>query len=711
VNNRPGYFNGTGTIMRFADEDGSLIDVYQATTQMTDESGTAYPATVNALLDKALGPEGYYAALVANIHTDTVASQPSDAIVSEALSRGVPVVSAKQMLDWLDARNASAYQSIAWNGSALSFTVTGGANGLRGMVPLTTSAGNLVSLTRNGSPVTTTPQTIKGMQYGFFTAQTGNYVATYSNVDTVPPVVSSTNPVNGADGVATNATVTVTFNETMNASTITTANLELRNGGTLVNRTVSYNAATNTATIAPTAALAPGTTYTVTVKGAPTGVRDAAGNTMSADHQVGFTTVAGGGGILGYNQIGGQVDSGAQNHMNGSRFVTGAGGLSVTSMVVYMTTVAANNSYQMGIYTDNAGFPGSLVASTATGTLTPNAWNSLPVSATLSGNTAYWLMYNTNGDNNMRFDNGTANQGSWSSASTPFGTWPANFGSAVRTVAKFSIYATSASGDTVPPAVTATVPVNGATNVAVNSSMTVTFNETMDQSTITTANLELRTGGGTLVNRTVSYNAGTHTATITPAAALAANASYTVTVKGAPTGVEDAAGNAMASDHQFSFTTASGGGGPTILGYNQIGAQTDEGDQNYMNGSRFITAPGGQTVTSMSVYMKGVVSPSSYQMAIYTDNAGVPGALVASTGTGTLTANAWNTLPVSASLAGNTAYWLMYNTNGNNNLSFDAGTANHGGWSSNSTPFGTWPTTFGPVVRHNYRFSIYASSS
>jgi hypothetical protein len=168
----------------------------------------------------------------------------------------------------------------------------------------------------------------------------------------------------------------------------------------------------------------------------------------------------------------------------------------------------------------------------------------------------------------------------------------------------------------------------------------------------------------------------------------------------------------MASDHQFAFTTSSGGGGgPTILGYNTIGAQTDEGDQNYMNGSRFITGPSGQTVTSMSVYMKGVAGPSSYQMAIYTDNAGVPGTLVANTGNGTLTANAWNTLPVSASLAGNTAYWLMYNTNGNNNLSFDTGTANHGGWSSNGTPFGTWPITFGPVVRHNFRFSIYASSS
>uniref|UniRef100_UPI00321A87E1 hypothetical protein n=1 Tax=Escherichia coli TaxID=562 RepID=UPI00321A87E1 len=86
-------------------------DVYQATTQLTDESGQTYPFALNALLDKAFGPEGYYAAITANIHTDTVASPASDAIIAEARSRGVPVITARQMLDWLDARNSSAYRS------------------------------------------------------------------------------------------------------------------------------------------------------------------------------------------------------------------------------------------------------------------------------------------------------------------------------------------------------------------------------------------------------------------------------------------------------------------------------------------------------------------------------------------------------------------------------------------------------------------------
>ena len=56
--------------MRFATAQGAVIDVYQATTQMTDESSQSYPTFVEVLLDNAVGPKGYYGALTANIHTD-----------------------------------------------------------------------------------------------------------------------------------------------------------------------------------------------------------------------------------------------------------------------------------------------------------------------------------------------------------------------------------------------------------------------------------------------------------------------------------------------------------------------------------------------------------------------------------------------------------------------------------------------------------------
>ena len=55
VNDRPGNFTGSAMPMRFADLSGNLIDVYQAVSQMTDESGQTYPDTVVTLLGRALG--------------------------------------------------------------------------------------------------------------------------------------------------------------------------------------------------------------------------------------------------------------------------------------------------------------------------------------------------------------------------------------------------------------------------------------------------------------------------------------------------------------------------------------------------------------------------------------------------------------------------------------------------------------------------------
>ncbi|WP_328473445.1 PQQ-dependent sugar dehydrogenase [Actinoplanes sp. NBC_00393] len=409
---------------------------------------------------------------------------------------------------------------------------------------------------------------------------------------------------------------------------------------------------------------------------------------------------------IGYTQVGASLDTGAANHMNGSRFVTGSSAATVNSMSVYAKGVQAapNNQYQLAIYADANGSPGARVASSTSGTLAANAWNTRPISAALAANTAYWLMYNTNGDNNLSYDAGTANQGAWSTAGTPFGTWPATFGTSSRWNAKFSLYATTGP-DTGAPTVTSTTPAGGATGVALNAPITVRFSESLAAGTVTPANLELRGPGGTLVNRSVAYDAAGQAATITPSAALTAATQYTVRVR---TGVTDAAGNPLAADHQFVFTTADPSA--SRLGYDQVGGSLDSGAANYMNGSRFINGATALTVSQVSVYLKTVqAAANQYQVAIYADANGSPGALVASSTSGTLAANSWNSRPVTATLAPNTAYWLMYNTNGDNNMSYDAGSANQGAWGTAGRAFGTWPATFGTPTRWNAKYSIYAS--
>ena len=73
----PGLFTGSAMPMRFTKPDGSFVDVYMAATQMTDESGQTYPMTIDTLLDRAVGAEGYYGAYTVNAHTDTRRSPTS----------------------------------------------------------------------------------------------------------------------------------------------------------------------------------------------------------------------------------------------------------------------------------------------------------------------------------------------------------------------------------------------------------------------------------------------------------------------------------------------------------------------------------------------------------------------------------------------------------------------------------------------------------
>lgn len=188
VQNRAGMFTGSGMPMRFADTDGTMIDVYQSPTQMTDESGIGVADFCNSLLDKATGPEGYYGAFTANMHTDTAIHIGSNAIIASALAHQVPVISAKQMLTWTDARNNSSFGSMTWAGNVLSFTVTAtnAAANLRAMLPYSSGSSLLTQITRGGSSIGFTVSAIKGLQYAFFDASvTGNYTATYAPTTTI----------------------------------------------------------------------------------------------------------------------------------------------------------------------------------------------------------------------------------------------------------------------------------------------------------------------------------------------------------------------------------------------------------------------------------------------------------------------------------------------------------------------------------------------
>ena len=102
------------------------------------------------------------------------------------------------------------------------------------------------------------------------------------------------------------------------------------------------------------------------------------------------------------------------------------------------------------------------------------------------------------------------------------------------------------------PTVIATNPAANAANVDRKAgAITATFSEPVTGATATTATIA-RTGGG-VIAATVTGN-GTNTITITPAANLRANTSFTVTLRGGATAIRDLTGQPLVT-RTWSFTT------------------------------------------------------------------------------------------------------------------------------------------------------------
>ncbi|MGE3172152.1 MAG: DUF4082 domain-containing protein [Planctomycetota bacterium] len=121
-----------------------------------------------------------------------------------------------------------------------------------------------------------------------------------------------------------------------------------------------------------------------------------------------------------------------------------------------------------------------------------------------------------------------------------------------------------APADTTPPTVLTRAPAPAATVVPVSSAVRVTFDEPIDPATLSAATFELRDPLSTPVAGAITYEAAPHRATFTPAVPLDAGAVYTVTLRGGGVGpsIRDVAGNALAADDSWSFTTAAATAGP-----------------------------------------------------------------------------------------------------------------------------------------------------
>jgi len=458
-------------------------------------SSTVYTATITT---GAMDLEG--AALVSNyVWTFTTAAAPD--ITPPTVISTIPADAA---IDVPFNQVISATFSKPMNPATISsatFRLTGpGATVVTGLVAYAAvgktltfiPTANLAPSTLFTATITTAAQDLAG------NALASNYVWTFTTGAApaiIPPQVVSTIPVNGAINVSRNQAVSVTFTEAMNPLTITTATFSLTGpGGTAVVGTVSYDAINFIATLTPTVALTASTTYTATVT---TGATDLAGNPLTADYAWTFTTV-----------IPPAVT--ATVPVNGSTGVPIGQVLSATFSVPMTPATIGTTTFTV-IGPGGVAVPGAVAYTGTVATFTPTA--------SLANSSIYTATITT---------------GAQDLAGTSLA----------------AAYIWTFTTTTPPPTVTATVPVDGATNVPITQALSATFNEAMTPPSMSATSFTVTGPGGVAVPGAVTYTG--LVATFTPTASLANSTLYTATIT---TGVTSLAGTPLAAPYVWTFTT------------------------------------------------------------------------------------------------------------------------------------------------------------
>ncbi len=112
---------------------------------------------------------------------------------------------------------------------------------------------------------------------------------TYSTeTDTTAPTITNRVPAVDATNVAIDSSITVTFSEVLASATVNGTSVYLRKFGEVTNVPATVTLVGNIITLDPSASLAKGTTYTVTVKSS---ITDMADNLLGVDSTWNFTTV------------------------------------------------------------------------------------------------------------------------------------------------------------------------------------------------------------------------------------------------------------------------------------------------------------------------------------------------------------------------------------------------------------------------------------
>jgi hypothetical protein len=114
----------------------------------------------------------------------------------------------------------------------------------------------------------------------------------------------------------------------------------------------------------------------------------------------------------------------APNYLNAVRFQNTAGTGTLTKLEILVNDTTPNGKVRLGVYADNNGVPGALLLDADEVTVT-NGWvGKSGLSLAVTQGTYYWLVYNIQSVNTIRYQSGqAANSNRW--IALMYGAFPA----------------------------------------------------------------------------------------------------------------------------------------------------------------------------------------------------------------------------------------------------------------------------------------------
>lgn len=201
-----GHLTGSGLPMKFVDQQGRILNIYQQLTQLADEhllDALGGPAKLSAEaaveVSRALlrsGLDGHYSAIVAQFHTDPFvfggesiaeAARWLEGTLDYAMAQGIPIWSAAEWLHFTEVRHDANIEDVRWDSAAQRFSFRVAAQvvpdvELTVMIPLEHGGGKLARVEVDGQSIAHRERRVGGVSYGWVSVKADSHqiVATYA---------------------------------------------------------------------------------------------------------------------------------------------------------------------------------------------------------------------------------------------------------------------------------------------------------------------------------------------------------------------------------------------------------------------------------------------------------------------------------------------------------------------------------------------------